>query len=60
MPDIEAAARLDGIKATRLVLDPALVAVQSRLMRPFRGWRCLPPVTLIVSCLPRYGASWSA
>jgi hypothetical protein len=33
----------DGSACAALVLDPALVAVAGRLMRPFQGWRYLQP-----------------
>ena len=33
----------DGTPCTGLVLDPELVPVQARAMRPFQGWRYLEP-----------------
>jgi len=30
----------DGSKCTGLVLDPVLVRVAARAMKPFQGWRC--------------------
>jgi len=33
----------DGTPCTGLVLDPELVPVQARAMRPFQGWRYLAP-----------------
>ena len=33
--------RDDGTKCTDLILDPLLVPVQPRIMRPFQGWRYL-------------------
>ncbi len=39
--DIVEAVRDDGTKCTDLVLDPVLVPVQPRPMRPFQGWRYL-------------------
>jgi len=33
----------DGSRCTGLILDPPLVAVTARLMKPFQGWRYLPP-----------------
>lgn len=33
----------DGSACAALVLHPGLVAVSGRLMRPFQGWRYLPP-----------------
>jgi hypothetical protein len=32
----------DGSKCTALLLDPVLVPVSARLMKPFQGWRYLP------------------
>ena len=32
----------DGSPATAILLDPALVPVAARLVRPFQGWRYLP------------------
>lgn len=32
----------DGMPCAGLVLDPDLVAVHGRLMKPFQGWRYLP------------------
>ena len=39
--DIAEGVRDDGTKCTDLVLDPVLVPVQPRPMRPFQGWRYL-------------------
>lgn len=39
--DIREGKRPDGTACTELVLDPALMPVQPRLMRPFQGWRYL-------------------
>jgi hypothetical protein len=33
----------DGTPCAALVLDPALVAVEARPMKPFQGWRYLRP-----------------
>ncbi len=33
----------DGIGRCRLVLEPKLIAVEPRPMRPFQGWRYLEP-----------------
>lgn len=33
----------DGTPCAALVLDPALVAVEARPMKPFQGWRYLKP-----------------
>jgi hypothetical protein len=33
----------DGSACTGLVLDPALVPVSARLVKPFQGWRYLAP-----------------
>ena len=35
--------RDDGSACTGIVLDPALVPVTARLMKPFQGWRYLAP-----------------
>ena len=35
----------DGIGRCHLVLDPAVVAVETRPCRPFQGWRYLDPAT---------------
>lgn len=39
--DIREAKDKDGGKCTDLVLDPVLVAVRGRVMKPFQGWRYL-------------------
>jgi hypothetical protein len=39
--DIRADRRPDGTACAALVLDPQLVAVQARRMKPFQGWRYL-------------------
>ncbi len=39
--DILPAKQADGTGCTDLVLDPALVAVRGRLVKPFQGWRYL-------------------
>jgi len=39
--DIRPEAAADGTPHTALVLDPELVAVAARPMRPFQGWRYL-------------------
>ena len=39
--DIVATRREDGTPCTALMLDPALVAVAPRPVRPFQGWRYL-------------------
>jgi hypothetical protein len=39
--DIREAAYDDGSRGTDLVLDPALVPVRPRAMKPFQGWRYL-------------------
>ncbi len=33
----------DGSRCAGLVLDPVLVRVEARAMKPFQGWRYLPP-----------------
>jgi len=33
----------DGSPCAGLVLDPSLVRVEARAMKPFQGWRYLPP-----------------
>ncbi|WP_426959107.1 DUF1489 family protein [Muricoccus radiodurans] len=38
---IEPVKRPDGTAATHLILEPPLVAVQARPMKPFQGWRYL-------------------
>jgi len=38
---IEPVRRADGTAATALVLEPGLVAVHPRPMKPFQGWRYL-------------------
>jgi hypothetical protein len=40
--DITEAQRADGSACAHLILDPALVPVQGRFMKPFQGWRYLP------------------
>ncbi len=40
--DIAEGRRDDGTSCADLILDPALVPVRARLMRPFQGWRYLP------------------
>jgi hypothetical protein len=39
--DILEAKEKDGTRCTDLVLNPALVPVRGRLMKPFQGWRYL-------------------
>ena len=39
--DIAEGVRDDGTKCTDLMLDPLLIPVQPRVMRPFQGWRYL-------------------
>jgi len=39
--DIRETVRDDGSACADLVLDPALVTVQGRFMKPFQGWRYL-------------------
>jgi len=39
--DIVEAQERDGTSCTDLVLDPVLVPVRGRLMKPFQGWRYL-------------------
>ena len=39
--DIAEGVREDGTKCTDLILDPLLIPVQPRVMRPFQGWRYL-------------------
>lgn len=41
--DIVPAARADGTPCIALMLDPALVAVEPRPVKPFQGWRYLEP-----------------
>lgn len=40
--DIVEAKERDGTACTDLVLDPMLVPVRGRMMKPFQGWRYLP------------------
>lgn len=40
---IEPVRRGDGTAATALILEPGLVEVQPRPMKPFQGWRYLEP-----------------
>ncbi len=40
---ITPATRADGTPCTALMLDPGLVAVEPRPVRPFQGWRYLEP-----------------
>jgi hypothetical protein len=40
--DIVETQQQDGTRCTDLVLDPKLVMVRPRLMKPFQGWRYLP------------------
>ncbi len=35
----------DAGRATLLILDPRLVPVEARLMKPFQGWRYLEPAS---------------
>ena len=39
--DIREGQQDDGTKCTELVLDPRLVPVRGRFMKPFQGWRYL-------------------
>jgi len=39
--DIRDAVREDGSKCADIVLDPVLVPVQGRFVKPFQGWRYL-------------------
>jgi hypothetical protein len=39
--DIAEASRDDGTRCTDLILDPVLVPVRGRFVRPFQGWRYL-------------------
>jgi len=39
---IEAGKREDGTTCTDLLLDPTLIQVQARAVKPFQGWRYLP------------------
>ena len=41
--DITPDQRLDGTPCVALVLDPAIVLVDGRPLRPFQGWRYLDP-----------------
>ncbi len=41
--ELRPGARPDGAKACQLVLDPVLVPVRGRLVKPFQGWRYLEP-----------------
>jgi hypothetical protein len=43
LADITRETEADGTPITALVLDPALVPVDPRPMRPFQGWRYLAP-----------------
>ncbi|HEY0418205.1 MAG TPA: DUF1489 domain-containing protein [Acetobacteraceae bacterium] len=40
--DIVASQREDGSQCAALILDPALVPVAARAVKPFQGWRYLP------------------
>jgi hypothetical protein len=39
---IEEGKREDGTACTDLLLDPTLIQVQARAVKPFQGWRYLP------------------
>jgi len=39
--DITEGVKEDGTKCTDLILDPTLVPVRGRVMKPFQGWRYL-------------------
>lgn len=41
--EIRAEDGADGVARAALVLDPLLVAVEGRAMKPFQGWRYLRP-----------------
>ncbi len=41
--DIVASQREDGTACAALLLDPDLIPVRGRTMRPFQGWRYFPP-----------------
>lgn len=41
--EIRAEDGADGVARAALVLDPVLVAVEGRAMKPFQGWRYLRP-----------------
>ncbi len=49
--DICEGVRDDGTKCTDLVLDPVLVPVQGRFMKPFQGWRYLAAKDAPADCL---------
>lgn len=42
LKDIVAAQREDGTDCTDLILDPKLIPVRGRPVKPFQGWRYLP------------------
>ena len=41
--DILPETRSDGTQGTLLFLDPAIIRVEARALRPFQGWRYLSP-----------------
>lgn len=41
--DLQEITAADGIRRCKIVLSPEIVLVQSRLKRPFQGWRYLQP-----------------
>ena len=41
--DIQTEIRADGTTGTLLFLDPTLIRVEARALRPFQGWRYLRP-----------------
>ncbi len=51
--------RDDGRACTGIVLEPLLIPVSARLMKPFQGWRYLAagdaPEDLMVNLTPRGG-----
>lgn len=52
--------RDDASKCAGLLLDPVLVPVSARLMKPFQGWRYLPASDAPADISPESGARGSA
>ncbi|CEF54708.1 DUF1489 family protein [Acetobacter ghanensis] len=41
--DIQSEVRADGTNGTLLFVDPTIIRVEARALRPFQGWRYLRP-----------------
>jgi hypothetical protein len=50
----------DGIPACLLLLDPKLVPVEARLVKPFQGWRYLEPTAAPPDISPRRAQAGAA